>query len=79
MQPGVDAAVGPVAGENQVFVTAFIGAQPILVRAGDRQHVAIRRVDVDADVLGFQRRCAAQFAGAGQQTPGKSAFGDRSG
>src|SRR5829696_2212856 len=49
---GVETAVNPVTGEEQVVEAAAVGAQPVMIAAGERLDVAVRRIGVRAPVLG---------------------------
>ena len=72
----IDPAIGPVTGQNQVVVTTFVRPQPVSIAAGQRLHVAIRRVDVHADVLGRQGLASSLTVYAAEQMPGEALFGD---
>ena len=63
---GVQTAVGPVTGQHKIVVAAFVRPEAEFVASGDRLHVAVRGIDVDADVLRRQRRQAGMTVGTAE-------------
>src|SRR5262245_29818372 len=66
---GIEAGVGPVAGEDQVVVAALVGPEPAPVRPRQGLHVPVRGVDVGGPVLRVERGGTGPPVAAAEKLP----------
>ena len=75
----IDARVGPVPGEEQVVIPAFVRSETIAIGTRKGLHVAVRRVDVGPPILRIKQVRAFPTSRATEEVPAEAVVAGRSG